>query len=152
MEHIGYFFKLIDNRLRANADAGLSKLGLTFAQSHILRFLAESGGRATQKEIEDYAHVSHPTVVGIVMRMEQAGFLTTCTDPADKRNKIVSLTDKAKDINLEIRRSIDMSEREILKSFTDEETEQLRGYLTRICENLDIDSGRDCRAESGAKK
>lgn len=152
MEHIGYFFKLIDNRLKANADAGLSKLGLTFAQSHILRFLAESGGRATQKEIEDYAHVSHPTVVGIVMRMKQGGFLTTCTDPADKRNKIVSLTDKAKDINLEIRRSIDMSEREILKSFTDEETEQLRGYLTRICENLDIDSGRDCRAESGAKK
>lgn len=152
MEHIGYFFKLIDNRLRANADAGLSKLGLTFAQSHILRFLAESGGRATQKEIEDYAHVSHPTVVGIVTRMEQGGFLTTCTDPADKRNKIVSLTDKAKDINLEICRSIDMSEREILKSFTDEETEQLRGYLTRICENLDIDSGRDCRAESGAKK
>lgn len=152
MEHIGYFFKLIDNRLKANADAGLSKHGLTFAQSRILRFLAEHGGQATQKEIEDYAHVSHPTVVGIVTRMEQGGFLTTCTDPADKRNKIVSLTDKAKDINLEIRRSIDMSEREILKSFTDEETEQLRGYLTRICENLDIDSGRDCRAESGAKK
>lgn len=152
MEHIGYFFKLIDNRLRANADAGLSKLGLTFAQSHILRFLAESGGRATQKEIEDYAHVSHPTVVGIVMRMEQGGFLTTCTDPADKRNKIVSLTDKAKDINLEIRRSIDMSEREILKSFTDEETEQLRGYLSRICKNLGIDGGQGCRAESGAKK
>lgn len=152
MEHIGYFFKLIDNRLKANADAGLSKHGLTFAQSRILRFLAEHGGQATQKEIEDYAHVSHPTVVGIVTRMEQGGFLSTCADPADKRNKLVRLTDKAKDINLEIRRSIDMSEREILKSFTDEETEQLRGYLTRICENLDIDSGRDCRAESGAKK
>lgn len=27
MEHIGYFFKLIDNRLKANADAGLSKHG-----------------------------------------------------------------------------------------------------------------------------
>ena len=71
MEHIGYFFKLIDNRLKANADAGLSKHGLTFAQSRILRFLAEHGGQATQKEIEDYAHVSHPTVVGIVTRMEQ---------------------------------------------------------------------------------
>ncbi len=152
MEHVGYFFKLIDNRLKANADAGLSKHGLTFAQSRILRFLAEHGGQATQKEIEDYAHVSHPTVVGIVTRMEQGGFLSTCTDPADKRNKIVSLTDKSKDINLEIRRSIDLSEREMLKSFTDEETEQLRGYLSRICKNLRIDGGQGCCAESGAKK
>ena len=152
MEHIGYFFKLIDNRLKANADAGLSKHGLTFAQSRILRFLAEHGGQATQKEIEDYAHVSHPTVVGIVTRMEQGGFLSTCADPADKRNKVVRLTDKAKDINLEIRRSIDNGERAMLRSFSEEEVEQLRRYLIRICENLGIDGGQGCCAESGAKK
>lgn len=91
MEHIGYFFKLIDNRLKANADAGLSKHGLTFAQSRILRFLAEHGGQATQKEIEDYAHVSHPTVVGIVTRMEQGGFLSTCADPADQEKQVSPL-------------------------------------------------------------
>lgn len=51
MEHIGYFFKRIDNRLKSNADAGLGKHGLTFAQSRILRFLAERGGQTTQKEI-----------------------------------------------------------------------------------------------------
>ena len=152
MEHIGYFFKLIDNRLKANADAGLSKHGLTFAQSRILRFLAEHGGQATQKEIEDYAHVSHPTVVGIVTRMEQGGFLSTCADPADKRNKLVRLTDKSRDINLEIRRSIDLSERAMLRSFSEEEVEQLRRYLIRICDNLDIDSSPGCKAESGAKK
>lgn len=152
MEHIGYFFKLIDNRLKANADAGLSKHGLTFAQSRILRFLAEHGGQATQKEIEDYAHVSHPTVVGIVTRMEQGGFLSTCADPADKRNKLVRLTDKSRDINLEIRRSIDLSERAMLRSFSEEEVEQLRRYLIRICDNLDIDSSPGCKPESGAKK
>lgn len=152
MEHIGYFFKRIDNRLKSNADAGLSKHGLTFAQSRILRFLAERGGQATQKEIEDYAHVSHPTVVGIVTRMEQSGFLTSCTDPSDKRNKVVRLTDKSNDINLEIRRSIDAGERAMLRSFTDEEIEQLRGYLIRICDNLDIDSGLGYHSESEAKK
>lgn len=152
MEHIGYFFKRIDNRLKSNADAALGKHGLTFAQSRIIRFLAERGGQTTQKEIEDYAHVSHPTIVGIVTRMEQSGFLSTCTDPSDKRNKVVRLTDKAKDINLEIRRSIDDGEREMLKSFSEEEVEQLRGYLIRICNNLDIDSSPGCKPESGAKK
>ena len=139
MEHIGYFFKRIDNRLKSNVDAGLGKHGLTFAQSRIIRFLAERGGQTTQKEIEDYAHVSHPTIVGIVTRM-------------DKRNKVVRLTDKAKDINLEIRRSIDNGERAMLRSFSEEEVEQLRGYLIRICDNLDIDSSPGCKPESGAKK
>ena len=146
------FFKRIDNRLKSNADAGLGKHGLTFAQSRIIRFLAEHGGQTTQKEIEDYAHVSHPTIVGIVTRMEQSGFLSTCTDPSDKRNKVVRLTDKAKDINLEIRRSIDNGERAMLRSFSEEEVEQLRGYLIRICDNLDIDSSPGCKPESGAKK
>ena len=150
MEHIGYFFKRIDNRLKSNADAALGKHGLTFAQSRIIRFLAERGGQTTQKEIEDYAHVSHPTIVGIVTRMEQSGFLSTCTDPSDKRNKVVRLTDKAKDINLEIRRSIDNGERAMLRSFSEEEIEQLRGYLIRICDNLDIDSSPGCKPESGA--
>ena len=128
------------------------KHGLTFAQSRIIRFLAERGGQTTQKEIEDYAHVSHPTIVGIVTRREQSGFLSTCTDPSDKRNKVVRLTDKAKDINLEIRRSIDNGKRAMLKSFSEEEVEQLRGYLIRICDNLDIDSSPGCKPESGAKK
>ena len=110
------------------------------------------GEEPTQKEIEDYAHVSHPTIVGIVTRMEQSGFLSTCTDPSDKRNKVVRLTDKAKDINLEIRRSIDNGERAMLRSFSEEEVEQLRGYLIRICDNLDIDSSPGCKPESGAKK
>ena len=34
----------------------------------------------------------------------------------------------------------------------EEEVEQLRGYLIRICDNLDIDSSPGCKPESGAKK
>ena len=82
----------------------------------------------------------------------EAEVCSTCTDPSDKRNKVVRLTDKAKDINLEIRRSIDNGERAMLKSFSEEEVEQLRGYLIRICDNLDIDSSPGCKPESGAKK
>ena len=84
--------------------------------------------------------------------MEQSGFLSTCTDASDERNKVVRLTDKAKDIDLEIRRSIDDGERAMLRSFSEEEVEQLRGYLIRICDNLDIDSSPGCKPESGAKK
>lgn len=52
MEHIGYFFKRIDNRLKSNADAGLGKHGLTFAQSRIIRFLASAEVRQPRKRLK----------------------------------------------------------------------------------------------------
>ena len=45
---------------------------------------SRSGGQATQKEIEGFLQVSHPTVAGIINRMEQNGFVRCRLDPADK--------------------------------------------------------------------
>lgn len=90
----GVYFKLITDKLHAKADADLKAHGLTMTQSRVLRFLSDSGGEATQKEIEDFLSVSHPTVVGIVSRLEQNGFITFHPDSADKRNKVVVLTEK----------------------------------------------------------
>ena len=81
MNHgIGYQFKIINDRIKARADADLKTHDLTLTQTRVLGFLAESGGQATQKEIEADLQVSHPTVVGIISRMEQKGFLCTWTD------------------------------------------------------------------------
>lgn len=78
MNHgIGYQFKIINDRIKARADADLKTHDLTLTQTRVLGFLAESGGQATQKEIEADLQVSHPTVVGIISRMEQKGFLCT---------------------------------------------------------------------------
>ena len=67
----GVYFKLINDKLRTKADADLRAHGLTMTQSRVLRFLSDSGGEATQKEIEDFLSVSHPTVVGIVSRLRE---------------------------------------------------------------------------------
>ena len=66
---VGYFIKNINDRLKVRADADLKSYNLTLAQSRVLAFLNNQGGSATQKEIEVFLEVSHPTVVGIVSRM-----------------------------------------------------------------------------------
>ena len=77
MNHgIGYQFKIIDEKIKVRADEDLKRHDLTLMQTRVLGFLAEVGGQATQKEIEDDLEVSHPTVVGLVFRMEQKGFLS----------------------------------------------------------------------------
>ena len=92
---IGCLLKMITDKIKMRADADLAQQGLTLTQSRVLGYLDRSGGQATQKEIEGFLQVSHPTVAGIINRMEQNGFVRCRLDPADKRSKIVSQTERA---------------------------------------------------------
>ena len=138
MNHgVGYQFKIIDEKIKVRADADLKRHDLTLMQTRVLGFLAEMGGRTTQKEIEDDLQVSHPTVVGLVSRMEQKGFLTTRPDPMDRRNKLVELTDKAQLVGHDIDVTVEQHDRELLQGFSEQEIDTLKRFLNRIIHNLD---------------
>lgn len=92
---IGCLLKMITDKIKMRADADLAQQGLTLTQSRVLGYLNRNGGQATQKEIEGFLQVSHPTVAGIISRMEQNGFVRCWLDPADKRSKIVGQTERA---------------------------------------------------------
>ncbi|MGN1084802.1 MAG: MarR family winged helix-turn-helix transcriptional regulator [Lachnospiraceae bacterium] len=134
---IGYFIKNINDKLKARADADLKRYNLTFAQSRVLAFLNSKGGKATQKEIELFLEVSHPTVVGIVSRMEQNGHVISRLDETDKRNKIVKLTEQAKAIGIDLERNIFTNEQKMLATLSDEDIAQLKRMLTVIYQNLE---------------
>ncbi len=136
-QRIGYMFKLINDKLKVSADEDLKKHGITLSQSHVLAFLTSRGNQATQKEIEDFLEVSHPTVVGLVSRMEKKGFLVTWTYKADKRNKIVSLTDKAISVSEDMRSVVEAKDKALLNSLTQQQIEDLINTLNIIYKNLE---------------
>lgn len=135
----GVYFKLINDKLRTQADADLKAHGLTMTQSRVLRFLSDIGGEATQKEIEDFLSVSHPTVVGIVSRLEQNGFITFHPDSADKRNKVVVLTEKAVQVDKEMREIIRRQDKKLFASLSREQVKELTFLLQTIYENLNTE-------------
>ena len=134
---VGYLIKNINDKLKAKADADLKHYNLTFAQSRVLAFLNNKGGSATQKEIEVFLEVSHPTVVGIVSRMEQNGHVVAWIDETDKRNKIVKLTKQAEIMGKDMEQNLYNNEREMLTSLTPIEIEQLKRMLAVIYKNLE---------------
>ena len=75
---IGCLLKMITDKIKIQADANLAQHDLTLTQSRVLGYLARNGGTATQKEIEGFLQVSHPTVAGVIGRMEQKGFVSCC--------------------------------------------------------------------------
>lgn len=135
--HIGYLIKSINDKVKVHADADLKSHNLTLAQSRILIYLqSRDCGKATQKEIEDFLSVSHPTVVGLVSRMEKNNFLTCWFDSDDKRNKIVRLTEPAKKIGKNMDSVIDSMESKMLSSLSEQEISQLTDMLEKIYKNL----------------
>lgn len=134
---IGYLIKNINDRLKVKADADLKRYNLTLTQSRVLGFLHNRGGQATQKEIEIFLEVSHPTVVGLVSRMEQKGYLVSWIDQKDKRNKIVKLTSQADALGKDMDQSVQANEKKILNSLSAQDVERLREMLLVIYKNLD---------------
>ncbi|MGM9629462.1 MarR family winged helix-turn-helix transcriptional regulator [Butyricicoccus sp.] len=133
---IGYLIKSINDKLKVRADAELKDCHLTLSQSRVLAFLNSCGGQATQKEIEDFMEVSHPTVVGIVTRMEQNGHVVSWIDPKDRRNKIVQITEQSAALGRDMQRRVAANEKRMLESLSEEDIETLTGWLITIYDNL----------------
>lgn len=133
---IGCLLKMITDKIKMRADSDLAQQGLTLTQSRVLGYLARNGGQATQKEIEGFLQVSHPTVAGIVSRMEQNGFVRCWLDPADKRSKIVSQTERAAGIAQDMHATIQATEQQMLRSLTPDEIAALESALRTIYANL----------------
>ena len=132
---VGYLIKRINDKLAARADAELKQFNLTMSQCRVFLYLSSRGGQATQKEIETFLDVAHPTVVGLVSRMEQNGYVT-CWPCEDGRNKYVKLTPQAEAIDKDMQRNQLENEEMLLASLSPEDRERLRDLLLTVAEHL----------------
>ena len=132
---VGYLIKSINDKLAARADAELKQFNLTMSQCRVFLYLSSRGGQATQKEIEIFLDVAHPTVVGLVSRMEQNGYVT-CWPCEDGRNKYVKLTPQAEAIDKDMQRNQLENEERLLAPRSPEDRERLRDLLLTVAEHL----------------
>ena len=132
---VGYLIKRINDKLTVKVDAELKQFNLTTSQCRVFLYLSSRGGQGTQKEIETFLGVSHPTVVGLVSRMEQNGYVM-CWPCEDGRNKNVKLTPKAEDIDKEMKKNKQVNEQKLVELLTLEESEKLRDLLLKVVQHL----------------
>ena len=130
---VGYLIKSINDKLTVKADAELKQFNLTMSQCRVFLYLSSRGGQGTQKEIETFLGVSHPTIVGLVSRMEQNGYVT-CWPCEDGRNKYVKLTPQAEAIDKDMRENMQANEQMLLSPLSPEDRERLRDLLLTVAE------------------
>jgi len=73
------------------------RFDLIGAQWKIIVILSVKEG-ITQKHIADMAFVEAPTLVPVIDKMEKEGYVTRQPDPGDRRNNLIFMTKKSKDI------------------------------------------------------
>lgn len=132
---VGYLIKSINDKLTVKADAELKQFNLTMSQCRVFLYLSSRSGQGTQKEIEMFLGVSHPTIVGLVSRMEQNGYVT-CWPCEDGRNKYVKLTPQAEAIDKDMRENMQANEQMLLSPLSPEDRERLRDLLLTVAEHL----------------
>ena len=130
-------FRLLDQAGKQRVDQQFQEMELTAMQSYVLRYLYDRAGEVVYpKDIEQRFRLTHPTVSGLLARLEAKGFIVCTPDPDDRRCKRVSATEKAEQCPLRIRDTFHTLEQETLQNFSPEEVQTLLRLLDRAIENL----------------
>ena len=101
-----------------------------------MAYLAHAKQPPCPRDLEAEFHLTHPTVSGILSRLEQKGFLELRTDPEDRRCKRIYVLDKGWQCHEVMHSTIQENERRMTEGFTPEEQALFAGLLRRAIRNM----------------
>ena len=136
-ETCGMLLKQVQDAVAKKLNNSLRESGLTHVQLGVLIVLEHTEDRQLRlKELEKIFHVSQPTVVGVVDRLEEKGFIRTVRDPSDKRVRLAQLTEEGlKKCRYEYEVLTD-TEALMVRGLSGTEQQELQRMLRRMRENL----------------
>ena len=114
----------------------LGGYGITSSQEKVMRFIYRDSNLTTQKDIERGMKVSHPTIVGIVARLEKAGMVIHHRDLNDRRNKIVELTEEGKKVCAAIDKYVSELGASLRNVLSDDEAKAVISHMDTITDYL----------------
>ena len=140
---IAFYFKKINEEMTKKMNIALKKYDLHFSQLEALLFIFKCENQtASLQQIKNHFNLAHPTVIGIMKRLEAKGFVKSFTDQKDKRIRLYKLTDKAYDFKSKSIIGRKNVESNFEKSLSQEEYYQLKLLLNKVYLNL-IEGGYD---------
>ena len=134
----GHFIRILHWCTDQAMTAALEEMDLTAAQGRIMGFLAHQQEPPCPRDIETEFHLSHPTVSGLLSRLEQKGFIRLQTDPEDRRCKRIYIQPRGQECLQTMHQTILCIESRLVQDFTEEEKQQFSSFLHRAITNMGI--------------
>jgi DNA-binding MarR family transcriptional regulator len=130
-EHMGERFITLYHRLHRAADDYMSASGLSLTRTKVLRQLQRSGPTRQGVLAARFGVVPH-SITDIVDGLERDGFAERQPDPADRRAKLVVLTDKGAAALVVAGAAREKLLNQVFGAIDPDEREVLSGLLNRL--------------------
>ena len=134
--HYGHYLRILHGCTDQFLSAAVTQMDLTPVQSRVVGYLAHRSEPPCAKDVEEEFQLSHPTVSGILSRLEKKAFVEFRPDPADRRCKRIYVLEKGWEHIEQIHRIINENEDRIVDGFTEEEKQQFAAFLERAIRNM----------------
>ncbi len=134
-ESIGYSVAMANRALRKALNAELSHYGITFSQWQVLASLALEG-ETSQVKLAELIGVEGPTMVRILDRMEQKGWIKRKASSCDRRQKLISSTKKVESVWKKMAECAHGVRNRAVKGISSKDVANLQRLLKKIGENL----------------
>ena len=134
--HYGHLVRILHWCTDQSMTNALEKMELTAAQGHIMGFLAHSAEPPCPKDVEEKFHLSHPTVSGLLSRLEKKEFIQLLPDKKDRRCKRIHVLPKGRECMENMHQVIQTNEKRLVEGFTEEEQRLFADFLNRAITNM----------------
>ncbi len=112
-----------------------NKIGINLAQSKVIFALYMQSG-PTQREIADRIGVESPTLVPIIDKLEEDGYVKRKPDAQDRRIKRIYVTPKTDSLWDSMQECITQIKKISTKDLSEQEIKSALGTVKKITENL----------------
>ena len=134
--HYGHEIRILHWQFDQAVSNALAQMDLTSAQGHIMGYLSHRKEPPCSKDIEEAFQLSHPTVSGLLSRLEKKGFIEFRPDPDDRRCKRIYILPKGHACHETIHQIISENESRVVTGFSEEEKELFTQFLMRAIANM----------------
>lgn len=132
----GFLVRILHWCTHQSMDHALEKMELTAAQGHIMAYLVHAKEPPCPRDLEAEFQLTHPTVSGLLSRLEQKGFVELRTDPEDRRCKRIYVLPKGQQCHELMHQTIQKNEQRMTEGFTEEERRIFSDLLQRAIRNM----------------
>ena len=147
--HYGHSIRILHWCTDQTMTNALAQMDLTAAQGHIMGYLAHRKRPACARDIEEDFQLSHPTVSGILSRLEKKGFIEFRPDKLDRRCKRIHVLPKGRQCHELMHDAIRSNEERMVQGFSEEEKVLFFQLLDRAIVNM---GGGPCQRKHKEEK
>lgn len=113
-------------------------------QFQIIECILESPNQEiNQKDLESILNIRRATISGVLQNMEKKNLIKRVTNREDIRTKKIILNEKTKEIFEKKRKTIEHTEKKLIKNISEEDLETFLKVLNIMKENIKKEEGKD---------